>query len=387
MISIRLLTKLFGYFVLFLTVAAVLIFYIISKPIQIESISYLKKKKIDDRSIDFIGQRALFLAPFKLDVSIPEIKDEIEVFKLDSRPDEIKQKKFVIKFKKNLNERKILENENLYIRILDEKSFDFSDTQTPLILSLNQINEDEVQIQIKADLKEIGLAKSHFNTFIVKPLDYFIEPTTKDENFQKLLSTKWWGQDLFLKIYKNEKSDRLEIDSSIFHLHLADILICKDGVWQKSEDQDSQNYLIAKIKTKDKKNMQIEAWNLRGDKYLFTIPKETKQYIPRADQFITSARYRTKTYIRCQIEKQMLIVKQNDIVLKKDGRWKVLKKNIDINEIKNNELFYFQKIESKNDTSYLIGYLFSPMRTSYQKIEVAISSISNHKRIKKRVIR
>jgi len=64
-----------------------------------------------------------------------------------------------------------------------------------------------------------------------------------------------------------------------------------------------------------------------------------------------------------------------------------LKKNIDFDEIKNEELFYFDKIENKNNKNFFIGYLFNPMRTSFQKIESPIISIESQRMNKKRIVR
>ncbi|NGX63253.1 MAG: hypothetical protein KR126chlam6_00661 [Candidatus Anoxychlamydiales bacterium] len=390
MISIRLLNKLFGYFVLLLALLGLLIFYVINNPGSIKNISYIKKTKVADSSIDFIEKKALFLNPYKLDVAIPLIKNEIEGVKIENRPDsEITKDRFLLKFKQAANAKKVFENEKLYICPSSKGFFDFSDEKTALSMSIKSVNSNEIETQIVADLKEIGLEKNICESFVLEPLELSCVSKAIESDLQKLYSAKWWGIDKFYKIYKKEnKLERLEIEGSLMYLNIDDILIYKDGLWQKTkDDENTQKYPIAKIRNKNKENLQIDVWNVDSDKYLFTIPIQAKQYMSRSDQFITSARKRTKTYVRCQIDKQTLIVKEKDIILKKEARWKVLKKNIAIEDIKNEELFYFDKVENKNDKSYLIGYLFSPMRTNYKKIEIPISSVSNHKRLKKRIIK
>jgi len=82
-----------------------------------------------------------------------------------------------------------------------------------------------------------------------------------------------------------------------------------------------------------------------------------------------------------------VILKEKDILIKKDGRWRLLKKDIDFDEIKNEELFYFDKVESKNNKNFFVGYLFNQMRTNYLKIETPILSSVSQRMNKKRAVR
>jgi len=395
MISEKLLNKIFIYFILLLVILSALMFFIFTNPSKLKSARYIINGEKTKIPLDIIS-KALFLKPIKFDVSMNSIKDEIDVQVLEKRPDiKTKEEKFEVKFKKSLKTLKAIEGEKFFVKIGNSGNFEFSDIKTPLVISLKPVDKNNVKIVIETDLEDfIEDMQSKTNFFILKTTDFV---TVKDINaideLKILSSSKWFSKDELQKFYKTkndiEAKERLEIDGKIVHLNHDDVLIFKDGIWQKTKSlENTQNYSIAKIKSVDNKILEIEAWDKNSNKYIFAVPHVIKQgFSIRADQFVTNVRKRTITHLSCQIEKQRVILKEKDILIKKEGRWRLLKKDIDFDEIKNEELFYFDKIESKNNKNFFVGYLFNPMRTNYLKIEVPILSSVSQRVNKKRVIR
>ncbi len=393
MISEKLLNKILIYFILFLMILSSLMFFIFfTKEENLKNLSYLKQDKKKDISLNIVS-KALFLESFKFDVSIDALKDEIEISIIEKRPDSnLKKEKFEVKFKKNPKVLKLQEDEKFYVAVDKNGNFVFSDTKTPLVIFFKAIDKKNVKVIIETDLMDfIKDQKNKTDFFILTPNDFiFTQDIEKKEELKLLASSKWFSKDELLQFYDKKShlkdSQRLEINGKIIHLNVQDILIFKDGFWQKIDTlENTQNYTIAKIKSIDNKILEMEAWDENGNKYIFALPSMPKQgFSIRTDQFISSVRKRTLTHLSCQIEKQRVILKEKDILIKKEGRWRILKKDIDLDEIRNEELFYFDKIENKNNKNFFIGYLFNPMRTSYQKIETPIMSIASQK---KRAIR
>ena len=77
------------------------------------------------------------------------------------------------------------------------------------------------------------------------------------------------------------------------------------------------------------------------------------------------------------MEKQCLILRASDWVLKTNGRWKVLRKKEEKEAYLGGktlgELFLFEKIESKQGQKTVVGYLFNPEKSSMLPIELAPS--------------
>ncbi|NGX34562.1 MAG: hypothetical protein K1060chlam1_00915 [Candidatus Anoxychlamydiales bacterium] len=396
MISEKLLNKIFIYFIIFIVILVSLMFLIFVRPANLENVTYSQRPKKKEVSLAVVS-RALFLEPFKFDVSIDSLKDEIEVQIVERRPDvKSKEERLEIKLKKTSKIIKIIENEKFYLSVDKNGNFEFSQTKTPLAIFLKVMDKKNVKVVIETDLMDfVKGEKGKTNYFIIEST-YFISSSKEIENrddFKLLVSSKWFSKDELYGFYNKqnraEASERLEIDGKILHLKLGDILIFKDGIWQKANSyENTQSYIIAKIKSVDSKILEIEAWDEESNKYIFALPIQQKQgFSIRTDQFVSSVRKRTITHISCQIEKQRVILKEKDILIKKEGRWRLLKKDIDFDEIKNEELFYFDKIERKNNKNFFVGYLFNPMRTNFQKIESPILSIANQRNNKKRIIR
>ncbi|HEU64015.1 MAG TPA: hypothetical protein ENH96_01325 [Chlamydiae bacterium] len=395
MISEKLLNKIFAYFILLLVILSALMFFIFAREEKLENASYIKRDEKKEVSLDVVS-KALFLEPFKFDISINSIKDEIEVQIVEKRPDsKVKQEKFEIKFKKSSKILKVIEDEKFFVAVDKNGNFEFSDVKTPLVIFLKAIDKKNVKVVMETDLEDFMKdTQSKTIFFVLSPTDFVY---TKDidtrDDLKLLASSKWFSKDELQKFYKTkngiEPKERLEIDGKIVHLNSDDVLIFKDGIWQKPISLgNTQSYTIAKIKSIDSKILEIEAWDENSNKYIFALPSQVKQgFSIRPDQFVTAIRKRTITHFSCQIEKQRVILKEKDILIKKDGRWRLLKKDIDFDEIKNEELFYFDKIENKNNKNFFVGYLFNPMRTNYQKIETPILSSVSQRINKKRVIR
>lgn len=394
MISQKLLNKLLFFFIIIISFLSCFIFFAIPKNIENEEINYVEKQLPKEEELKPITGKNLSLLPLKIDLALPAIKEQLEVYSIEPRFDfSIKKIKFDLKFK-NLNKiKKINEEDKLYLILKTDGTYDFSDEKTSIYIKLKQVDNKNVKVFLEADLSDLNIneIKENISDSFIHPInDLSLNSNLEDKyEFKVLMSSKWWGIDLLLNIQNKNKDqkERLEIDGDILELDDKDTLIFKDGKWSlKTSTDNSSNYPIGRIININSQTIEFEAWDISGEnKYRFSIsPNPKVPFSAKLDQLISSVKKRTNTHVSLMIDKQRLILKERDMLIKKDNRWKLLKKDAFLNEIKNEEIFYFEKIEERNSKKILIGYFFNSMRTDFQKVEIPIISFANQKRIKKR---
>ena len=155
------------------------------------------------------------------------------------------------------------------------------------------------------------------------------------------------------------------------------MLIWKEGKWQIT-DGDSQNYPLAYIKFISSNAIEVEAWD-KGErkKYKFAILMQSSLPVSgKAMELISNIRLRTQKQISCLIGGQRMVLREWDWVIKKEGRWKIVKSIEDLDNLQNNpqieEFFYFKKVVKKNGSKNLLGYRFNQMGTHMVGVNVPI---------------
>jgi hypothetical protein len=421
MLTLKLINKLMIGSILIMMIILSSLFFLVFSSFENHSVDYIQKKHKEEKKLEKVVGKSINLSKFKLDVTFPTIKDQLEIYAIKPRFDCPFQKvKFEAKFKNSNKIKKCCEEKKLYLMPTRDEEYDFSDEKTALSMKLKLLDANSVSVILEADLKELnleGINQNIFDSFTTSISELSLNPDLGNKFEFKILSfCKWWGIDHFFNICKKEdiksQKERLEIDEDILYLDERDILIFKDGKWSKaalnddttnyplakiksidskaaigveSWNDDTTNYPLARIKSINSKAIEIESWDVSGyNKYVFSIPFQGKPFSTKYDQLISLVRKRTKTHLSCMMEKQRFVLKEKDMLLKRDGRWKLLKKDVNFDDILNDELFYFEKIEDRNSRKFLIGYFFNPMRTDFQKVEIPIVNFSNQRRLRKR---
>lgn len=392
----KLLNKIFIFFILTILSLCCFIFLIFSKNTEIEDVKYEKKEVSNNENPQDITGKSLYLAPLQIDITLPLIKDELEVFIIEPRFDlEFNNIKFEVKLKNSNKVRSVVEDQKLYLVAKGGDAFDFSDALTPLAIELKRQDFDNIKVTLQADLNGLSpdsFQESILDTFNIQASEMSLKTNLEDRyEFKTLMTSKWLGVDCLKNIQDIDQStsqkERLEIDGEIIYIQEKDVLLFKDGKWcLKNANENTLLYPIARVKSINSKAVEIDAWDVQGNnKYTFSInPISKAQFVVKVDGLITAVKPRTNTHLSCIFDKQRLILKSKDLLIKKDNRWKLLKKDVVLDDIKTEELFYFDKIEVRGSKKFLIGYLFNTLRTNFQKIEVPIISQATLKRGKKR---
>lgn len=188
--------------------------------------------------------------------------------------------------------------------------------------------------------------------------------------FRILSEAKWWGLDLFRK---SDAGERIEI-GEILEISEGDWLIWNGGKWEKSEEAVA-NVPIARIQSKTAKMLVLEGWDSDGHTRIGLNLAAGPPFKIRGEDLFGSIRVRSEKQISCTIEKQCMVLKTGDWVLKTGSRWKILRKKDERDAFLNGqlfgELFILEQVFQKQGQKMIQGSLFNPGRTQVVSIEMA----------------
>lgn len=191
--------------------------------------------------------------------------------------------------------------------------------------------------------------------------------------FHALASGRWWGPDLFYQSYMEETPrHRLDLGSPL-EAHLLDAkegqwLSFLEGGWQEiSHIDEAKKGCVARIVSSGPSGLLLEGWEANRHVRLclpLTSPSGSKM---KAEELFGLIRVRSDKQISCLLDKQCLILKVNDWVLKTEARWKVLRKAEEKEAFLKGklvgELFVLDQISNKQGQKSISGHMYSLART------------------------
>ncbi|MBI5346448.1 MAG: hypothetical protein HZB76_04835 [Chlamydiae bacterium] len=347
-------------------------------------VTYPKELKIEDGvKIEKLTGNALALPAFVEDFSFIDITKELKVYFSNPRPDsENKEPILLVELETQNNTKLICPSQKLYLAI-ENNHFAFSDTKSAIWITPYVIDEKQVKIDFEIDMSCMQDQKleNKKSSFIVSVSTLKEEIASEEiDNFKAFAKAKWLSSDLFLQKFKKEEiiasKLRLEIDGQIVFAAENDYLIFKEGKWTKAALEDTTLYDLAKIGKIVGQKMQIEAWQALGNKkYCFFINLQSGAPMhQRAEDLFTNLRLRTRKHISCNLENQRFVLKENEILIKRDGKWRIVKSEEEFLNKSSDEIFVFEKILEKNSKKFLKGSFFNGSRTECLEVEVPLTA-------------
>ena len=376
-----------------LSVSLLGMFFVFSifQPLNSDEIAvYAEKEELPYKEIS-LENSPFFLNPPKIKPNFDKIKDKIIISKIDSRPDLLNENLFDA-YIQGQDKISIKYDQIVFLEMDDQENLRLSQ-KSNLYFSIRPHQANNVKIRFTVDLNGVNTTLDSYSDEFIVELDFEKNKTAHEEaqsEISMLFNAKAYDEDFLYSITNSkaiEKSNkRLEIDGSILFVEEGDILIFKDNHWIKKTDEKTKNFIICQIR-EIRQDIKMVCWSIDGEKkYYINLSFDGSKNSSLKSDFISNVKFRTKNYISCMLGKQRLILKEKDLVIKKDTRFKVVKKSIDFKDIQKEEVFYFDKIIKKNKERYLVGYIFSPMHTTFQKIEILITSSINQNRSKRGTI-
>lgn len=354
-------------------------------------------------SLDAVGTSALFSdrfldikAPKPLEfqlarsgsdfaIPIPDIAHEMEVLLNPPRPGKEGQKpQLYLRLKKSGQVREVAFPLRLDLEYRERDQLVFSEMASPFWIELQTETDKEVRGQTCLQTApQAGHNQVPFSLPIQPPTPLQgVEGFPEGSPFRHLAEAKWLGADLVRARYGalqrgvqrlewgNPEEERLELNGGGW-------AVWKGGQWESSQQMEAE-LPIARVQSAGERQLVLEGWE--GDRY-FCIGLPPSPPTPpkgRVEDLFSSVRIRSDKQMSCMLEKQCLILKTGDWVVKVKGRWKILRKKEDRDAFLNGkwvgELFVFEGIETKQGQKVIQGRLFHPNRSQMVPVELSVQS-------------
>ncbi len=267
----------------------------------------------------------------------------------------------------------------------------FSPSESPFWIELSLLPGRQIEGNVFVSSQS---EKIHAGRLIASPQESPIRAAqefSENSPFRLLAETRWWGQDLFREHFERKiPCERLEIGSTgssgeCLELKEGDWIVWDLGQWRvlkEGESIEDSSILvkpIARIQSSLGKTLSLEGWDSEGHVRLSLTPASSSPIKPKGEDLFSAIRVRSEKQISCMLEKQCMILKVGDWVLKSDNRWKVLRKKEERESFLKGtlagELFVFEQILQKQGNKAIQGKLFNPERSQAVSIEMAVQSM------------
>ena len=317
---------------------------------------------------------------------VPRVESEM-TFSFDPpRPDRsAKNGDLFIRFKQSAQSKRIA----LPCRIdlqFNGSALSFSNQHSPFWVELSSYLEEKVQGVV---FVETANEKMETESFIMSPQASPIQGAlefTEGSPFRILGEARWIGHDVFAEKYGRKQTLRVAIggqtNSHIIDLRENEWMVWRDG-WMKGSLEENTN-IAARLESVDSKGLILEGWN--GETHIrLSLPlSPIPSFKIRGEEIFSSIRVRSEKQISCTMEKQCLILRVGDWVMKSNGRWKILRKKEEKEAYQSGkiggELFVFEKIESKQGQKVISGCFFNTEKSQAVPIDLFAHSRSHSRR-------
>lgn len=345
-------------------------FCLMSVPSSVEPISCEQVLKASQPVMFTLG---LEEAP---SLPIPDLSEELTVSISPARPGAtlLKNGAFV-RLKKSSSSKRVLLPCRLDLEVQKDRIV-FAKGTSPFWVELSEIKGSLVEGKSFISSGEEGKTDSASFSLPLRecPLQTAGEFPEKSP-FRVLAEAQWWGCDLLKEHHHNQAGvSRIEMAGDLIDCKEGEWLVWKEGRWQKTEEIQKEAP-IARIHSSGMKSLLLEGWDKEEYVRLSINLVPPVLFKIRGEDLFSSIRIRSEKQISCMLEKQCMILRAGDWVLKSNNRWKILRNDTEKQAFLNGkglgELFIFEQIHQKQGQKMIQGRLFNTGRTQMIPIELA----------------
>ncbi|MBF8262990.1 MAG: hypothetical protein HW387_655 [Parachlamydiales bacterium] len=322
---------------------------------------------------------------------LPSIEDEIFVSLSTPRPGTDRSELIAhVRLKSVQQSKRVVLPSRIYLCFNDKGVLNFQQEEGPFWIDLGL--DDNEMVMVQAGIVNRGQEEKHarFSRCPDAAVLQKAEEFPAGSALRTLGEARWNGPDLLAKLDSTEEKQRLEIASAALMVGENDWIGWKGGRWAKiASPFDARDLMIAKIRAVTPQALEWDVWDSSHTRLATPLQPIPVVHI-KTDEWITAIRIRSDKQMSCSIEKQSVILRVGDWVLKDNGRWRVLRKAEERQQVlsgaKSGELFVLEKIDSKQKS--IKGKLFLANRSQMTPIETsAVSAKQDKKSLTRRVQR
>jgi hypothetical protein len=159
---------------------------------------------------------------------------------------------------------------------------------------------------------------------------------------------------------------------------MGDWLVFNGKVWEKyvpKEGAVAPNGPLARIQASNPQFIEMEGWNGTSHlRFRLNLISGTPLKI-KTEELFTQLRVRSEKQVSCTLDKQCLVLRPGDWVVKIAGRWKTLRKLEEKMALLAGEaggdVFVLEKIGVAPSGRNIVGYYYSAGRTQVIPVEIA----------------
>ena len=266
-----------------------------------------------------------------------------------------------------------------------DKGLTFSQTKSPFWVELRLLEGVQIEGVVWVDTpsdKRLEVAR-FVGKAEISPVQL---PSEFPEGsvFRILAEARWLGHDLFREQYGDGViAERLEFGTlssgDFVDVEAGHWIAWREGKWERVHSLgEGQNLPIARIFSREEGSLILEGWDLTEHVRLKFSLAPPFPFRLKAEELLTAVRVRSDRQISCMLEKQCLLLKTGDWVLKGGHRWRVLRRAEEkiaySNEALKGDCFVFERIETRGGQKIIQGRWLSPNRTQALPIEMAAHS-------------
>jgi len=356
---------------------------IFNKDPLIESSIQKKKKTVAD-AIEPLSI-SLNLRENRIALPLPRVEQEI-FFSFDPPLPgrEGPHSDLFVRLKRSVQSKRVTLPTRLDLQYVPGDILEFSETPSLFWLEIGRVTDDKILGVVWVETPEKG--KMEAERFCVHaqmgPIQGALE-FPEASPFRILGEAKWSGPIVFYEKGRcKQQLHRIEVGGHALEIGEGDWLFWAQGRWIKGTLEDSL-LPAARIESFDGKTLIFEGWDNQLHVRMACALNSHQPFKIKSDEIFNSIRIRSEKQISCMMEKQCLILRAGDWVLKSEGRWKILRKEEERESLRlgkiTGELFIFEKIETKQGQKHILGQLFNVEKTQFMTVNLPVNKHSSRK--------
>ena len=348
-----------------------------------------KSSQIAQNEVIKLNDFSLELKPMQFEVPLPRIAQEF-VFSMHApRPGTVAAGSSIfIRSKQSAELQKANLPCKLGLQYVEGGRLAFSQEEPFLFwMELSQVPSGQIQALVFVETRKGEIEEAdRFPVFLQESPIFGPKDFRDGSPFRVLAECRWFGQDLFFEKYAGgailqKMGPEHAAKEDLLSLQKDDWLVWENDLWIKGPLPKDPTVPIARVSSSDSRALILEGWD--GEAAVRIALPLYPPLKARGAEIFDAIRIRSERQISCTMDKQCLILRCGDWVLKGDNKWKILKRTEEKQAYRlgkiTGELFVFENIESRQGQKYLQGSLFSPERTQSHDLEIPVAAHSNRR--------